>query len=145
MHNWYEMYLFGREKASSLVSLSQSIRMARGRDAAPEKRPSESTIVRLDRGKDADRAHATFVLQRNEVIAIRAHRRLYRVSCVAGRVWATIDGDAGDSVLGAGDSMTYRTGGRIVIQALHTATVRIECRSAARVVVGAPMRPAFQT
>jgi hypothetical protein len=144
MHNWYEMYVFGREKASGLASLSRSIRMARDGEAARQSRPAESTVVRLDRGKDADRASATFVLQRGEVIAIGAHRRLYRVSCVAGRVWTTIDGDTEDSVLGAGEAMTYRRGGRIVIQALRTATVRIECRSAARVVVASPMRPALQ-
>jgi hypothetical protein len=144
MRNWYEMYVYGRDKASGLASLSRSARMAREAEAARENRPAESTVVRLDRGKDADRAGATFVLQRNEVISIRTRRRAHLVSCVAGRVWTTVDGNTEDSLLSAGETMTYRTGETIVVQALRTATVRIECHRTARVIVGAPMRPAFQ-
>jgi hypothetical protein len=144
MRNWYEMYAFGHDKASGLADLARSIRMAREAKTARQSRPAEPTLVRLDRGKDAQRAGATFVLQRNQVISIRTRRRAHLVSCVAGRVWATVDGDAEDSVLSAGEAMTYQQGGNIVVQALRTATVRIECPRAARVVVGSPMRPALQ-
>jgi hypothetical protein len=144
MHNWYEVSVFSRERASALVSLSQSIRMVREAEARREKPAATTTVVRLDKGKDTDRAGATFVLQRDEVISLRTRRRPYRVACVAGRLWATIDGGTADSVLTAGESVTYRERGNIVIQALRTAAVRIECPSAARVVVGSPLRPALQ-
>jgi hypothetical protein len=141
MHNWYEMYVLGRERASDLASLSRSIRTARETNAAPE---TPAAVVRLETGKDTIRAGATFVLQRDEVISIRARRRPYRVACVAGRLWTTIDGGSTDSVLTAGEWVEYHRRGRIVIQALRTAAVRIECPRAAEVVVASPMRPVFQ-
>jgi hypothetical protein len=144
MRNWYEMYAFGRDKASDLADLSRSIRAVRKTNAARERPATAATVVRLDRGRDAERAGATFVLQRDQVISIRARRRTYRVDCVAGMLWATIDGSPADSVLTAGASMTYQERGSIVIQALRTATVRIECPSPARVVIGSPVHPVFQ-
>jgi Protein of unknown function (DUF2917) len=120
MRNWFEMYMFGREKAFGLTRQSKTVSRAPestesvGRDARPE----QSTTVVGGR--------ATFVLQRNEVISIRARRRWYRVSCVAGRLWVTVDERHQDALLCAGEAVTYREGGRIVIQALRTATVRIE-------------------
>jgi hypothetical protein len=72
-------------------------------------------------------ARATIVLERGEVITIGTRGRPYRVSCIAGRLWTTIGGDPADAVLACGQSVTYRKRGRIVIEALRTATVRIEC------------------
>ena len=144
MRNWYEMYLYGREKAADLASLSQSLRLAAGSGAARQGPAAVGTIVRMERGRDAERAAATFVLQRDDVISIRSRGRRYRVDCVTGRVWATIDGDRHDTLLGAGESMTDGKRGTIVIQALRTATVRIECLRPARVAVDTPMRPALQ-
>ena len=117
MRNWYEMYVFGSEKAFGVAGPSRTVSRA-PQPMARDARPGQSTIVVS--------ARATFVLQRDEVISIRARRRWYRVSCVAGRLWATIDEHHADTLLSAGESVTYRERGTIVIQALRTATVRIE-------------------
>lgn len=145
MRNWYEMYVFGREKASEFARVPESIRMARTEPARLAKgaRPTV-TVVRLEKGRATGSARATLVLQRDEVISIRARRRPYLITCIAGSLWTTIDRSLVDAVLVADESVTYRDRGRIVIQALRTATVRIECPNAAQVVVGSPLRPLFQ-
>jgi hypothetical protein len=121
MRNWYEMYVFGREKAFGLAPVSRMVCRAPEPIAptAHDARPATATTV--------VGARATFVLRRGEVISIRARRRSYRVSCVAGRLWTTIDERHTDVVLSAGESVTYRERGTIVVQALRTATVQIEC------------------
>ena len=149
MHNWYEMYTFGRERAAELSRLAASIRKAR---EVPRLRSSAVAPTRVASGAepfttagDKAAARATFVLQKGEVVSIRVGpRRPYRVHCVAGRLWTTIDGSTVDAVLVAGETLAYRGKGKVVVQALRTATVRIECPSAARVTLHSALRPAFQ-
>jgi hypothetical protein len=148
MHNWYEMQAFGRERVAELTRLAASIRAEREvsrlhAEAVPPVRAAAAQEL-FAAARDEGRARATFVMERGEVLSIRVGRRPYRISCVAGRLWATMDGSTVDTMLVAGESLAYRGRGKVVVQALRTATVRIEYPSAARVIVGSSLRPAFQ-
>ena len=151
MRNWHEMYMYGRERASELTNLSESIRMARMARNLSRLREKTAEIVRgvlgqesPTAGGDRERARATFIMERGEVLSIRVGRRPYRIVCIAGRLWTTMDGSTVDTVLIAGEFLAYRGRGKVVIQALRTATVRVECPSAARVFLSSPLRPVFQ-
>lgn len=65
------------------------------------------------------------------------------MTCRTGRVWATSDRTRMDSLLLPTDSVTYRSRGTIVVQALRTATLRLEGEEVARVALGVPLRPAL--
>ncbi len=75
---------------------------------------------------------STLVLARQEVVSLRLTSRTCRISCVAGRLWVTANGYGEDVLLVAGDEVTFTGRGRIVVEALRTATVRFEIRVAAR-------------
>ena len=79
----------------------------------------------------------TLVLARGELVSLRPGTGC-RISCVAGRLWVTASGHREDSVLAPGEAATFPGRGRIVVEALRTATVRLEIRGAAHVKVGAP-------
>lgn len=100
MHNCIELDLLSRER------VSETLRRA----AAP----------RVPAG-------ATLVLEKGEVISLRLSGRPFRVACVTGRLWATVDGSAEDYVLIPGEARTFRGRGAVVIQGLRTATARVDC------------------
>ncbi len=81
---------------------------------------------------------STLVLARGEVASLRLRGRAYRISCVAGRLWVTASGHREDSVLAPGEELTFTGRGRIVVEALRTATVRVENHTAAHVSPRAP-------
>ena len=97
MHNTIELYLPGRER------ISETLRRA------------------------AAQAGATLVLGKGEVISLRLYGRPFRVLCFTGRLWATVDGSAEDHVLVPREARTFRGRGTVVIQALSTATARVDC------------------
>ena len=97
MRNTSELYLPGQER------VSEKLRRA----AAP--------------------AGATLVLGKGEVISLQLSGRAFRVVCFTGRLWATVDGSAEDHVLVPGEARTFRGRGTVVIQALSTATARVDC------------------
>jgi hypothetical protein len=151
MRNWYEMYSYSRERASELSHLAASIRLEReavrlSRLQAEAVEPVRAAPARdpLPAERDMKRARATFVMERGEVLSVHARRRPYLIACVAGKLWVTMDGSCVDTVLIPGQSLSYQGKGKVVIQALRTATVRVECPSAARVVLGTALRPVFQ-
>ena len=74
----------------------------------------------------------TLVLARGELASLRLKGGACRISCVAGRLWVTASGRREDSVLAPGEEVTFTGRGRVVIEALRTATVRLEIRTAAR-------------
>ena len=76
---------------------------------------------------------STFILARGELASLRLNGRPCRISCVAGRLWVTASGRQEDSLLTAGNEVTFAGRGRIVVEALRTATVRLESFEAARV------------
>ena len=152
MRNWFEMQAYGRDRAAELTRLAASIRMereaarrsARAAAAAAALVARAPAEARFPTEREMKRARATFVMERGEVLSINVGNRPYSIACVAGRLWATIDGSTVDNVLVPGQALTYRGKGRVVIEALRTATVRVESPSAARVLLTSPVRPAFQ-
>jgi hypothetical protein len=78
------------------------------------------------------------VLARGQIAALPLRGRACRVSCVAGRLWVTVSGRREDSVLIPGEGVTFEGRGRIVVEALRTATVRLEIRTAEGVKARAP-------
>jgi hypothetical protein len=75
---------------------------------------------------------STLVLARGELTSLRLEGRACRISCVAGRLWVTASGRREDSVLAPGEELILRGRGRVVVEALRTATVRLERHAAAR-------------
>ncbi len=71
-------------------------------------------------------AAATLVLAKGEVVSLRASGRPLRVACVAGRLWATLDGSSQDHLLLPGQDKIFQGRGTVVIQALRTGTTRVE-------------------
>jgi hypothetical protein len=67
----------------------------------------------------------TLVLQRDGILTLALRGGAGLIRCVAGRLWITVDGNPEDHLLLAGDERAFRAGGRAVIQAMSTATVRI--------------------
>ena len=47
------------------------------------------------------------------------------VTCLAGQLWLTREGDAEDYILGAGQSLDVRRGERAIVQAIKDARVRL--------------------
>ena len=71
--------------------------------------------------------HATLTLEMGEVISLRLSGRPFSVACITGRLWATVDGDLEDYVLLPGEERTFQGRGTAVIEALGTATARVDC------------------
>ncbi len=69
---------------------------------------------------------STVVLARGELASLQPRGRTCRISCVAGRLWVTKNGRREDFLLSPGEEVTFTGGGRIVVEALRTATVRLE-------------------
>jgi hypothetical protein len=72
------------------------------------------------------RTAATLILEKGEVLTFRLPGRWIRIACVAGRLWATMDRSPTDHLLAPGEARTFGGRGTVVIQALRTATARIE-------------------
>jgi hypothetical protein len=126
MHNWLELHLVGRERvAEALRAAEEGRRGKAARKSGSENRP------------------ATIILSRGEVLRLRLRRGNLRVTCRTGRVWVTTDRSREDSVLSTGEVVCYRDGGSVVIEALRTATLRLEFELKLRVAVGAGLRPAL--
>ena len=81
---------------------------------------------------------STIVLAKGELAPLRTRGRACRVTCVSGRLWVTASGRAEDTVLSPGQTAVFTGKSRIVIEALRTATVRLEVRAAARPRISPP-------
>ena len=77
------------------------------------------------------------VLARGELASLRLMGRSCRISCVTGRLWVTASGRWEDSVLAPGEEVTFTGRGKVVVEALRIATVRLEIQAAGRVKAGA--------
>ena len=73
-----------------------------------------------------DKLEHTVILRKGEVLSLHLSGRPFRVACVAGLLWATVDRSAADHALAPGGAQTFRGRGTVVIQALRTATAHIE-------------------
>ncbi|MBI2305674.1 MAG: DUF2917 domain-containing protein [Rhodocyclales bacterium] len=61
-------------------------------------------------------------LARRELLALE-HARGFVVDCVAGELWITADGAAGDTILRAGERLRLAGSRRVVVSALRPAVV----------------------
>ncbi|MGO9309409.1 MAG: DUF2917 domain-containing protein [Spirochaetia bacterium] len=75
---------------------------------------------------------STLVLSRGELASLRPTGGAWRISCVTGRLWVTATGRQEDSVLVPGEDVTFTARGKVVVEALRTATVRLEIQVKAR-------------
>ena len=89
-HNWYELSMVAKQVQKNLYRQADEARLV---DAARKTRKEEKRRAR--QATTVVSAFATFVLQRNEVISIRVPRRSYRISCITGRLWTTINDSPG--------------------------------------------------
>jgi len=78
------------------------------------------------------------LLHNAELMAIPGRRTGLRVSCGAGHLWVTQQGDLRDHLLGTGESFTSRLTGEIVVTAL--ATSRLSLLPGGRLVTENPKR-----
>lgn len=85
-----------------------------------------------------ERNPSTLVLELGELASIRPKSKACRISCVTGRLWVTATGRRMDSLLAPGEEVTFTGRGRIVVEALRTATVRLEVLTTAHVRALAP-------
>jgi hypothetical protein len=83
---------------------------------------------------------STLVLARGELASLRLRGRTCRVSCVAGRLWVTTTGRREDFVLAPGEEVRLGGRGSVVVEALRTATVRLEVCRESRAGLGALRR-----
>ena len=58
-------------------------------------------------------------------VAPRDAGRVVEVRCVAGAVWITQEGNADDMVLSAGERLDIHGDGKLIVQALADAVIRI--------------------
>jgi hypothetical protein len=84
---------------------------------------------------------STLVLARGELTLLRLRGRAGSISCVTGRLWVTASGRQEDSVLAPGEKVTFTGRGRIVVEALRTATARLEIHTVAPMKARAPFPP----
>ncbi len=76
---------------------------------------------------------STLVVAKGELVSLLLRGRACRVACVTGTLWVTMGGHQEDCMLAPGQEVTLAGRGRIVVEALRTATVRFELRNTARV------------
>jgi hypothetical protein len=88
---------------------------------------------------------ATIILERGDVVSADARRKPVLITCLAGRLWLTGTRDGADLILQPGSSLRVVDGGRLVLQALRAATVRLEGISARPTATAVPVRPVPQT
>lgn len=74
----------------------------------------------------------TLVLARGELAVLRLGGRKCRISCLAGRAWVTVSNSHEDWLLAPGNEASFAGRGTIVVEALRTATVRLEIDATAR-------------
>jgi hypothetical protein len=124
------------------------VREAARRDLAGRARRSSRPLVRGDvriaAGLQAARGvRMTLVLAAGELLSLRVRRRPHRVVCLAGQVWATEERCSADFLLKAGERRVFDARGTVVVQALRTSTVQVECPHPARVAFAEALRPAL--
>jgi len=134
MHNWMELHMLGQEKTSEARRRTAALRLPdhgppelrAGDSAGAGSRRSRRPALRLSPPRRGHASATTLILEQGEVLSLHLPGRSFRVACVAGRLWATVDRSPTDHVLAPGEAQTFRGRGTMVIQALRTATVRIE-------------------
>lgn len=65
-----------------------------------------------------------FDLAQHEAVSI-TRARGQRLNCDAGELWITVDGEAGDRILAAGETWTISSNAAVVISALKASTLQV--------------------
>jgi len=131
MHSWFELYHFGRQRTEELRRSIEETRRPRQRPSRPQAYARGTlTVTRAE----LSGGRATMVLARGEVLSLRVRRPL-RVSCLAGQLWATMDGRP-DALLEPQSGASVAGRGLLVIEALRTATVTLESAAPAPLRIG---------
>ena len=124
MHSWLDFQYFGKAKIADALRWAERERLAEiGRQGARERRRETARRARLGR----ERRPAMLVLARGELLSLRVGRRGLALTCVAGRAWATTTRMSDDVVLLPGGFVAFPYRGTVVVEALRTTTIRIEC------------------
>lgn len=71
---------------------------------------------------------STVTLDAHHTLALR-HARGMEITCVAGVIWLSIEGDTRDILLAPGNSYTLTSGGLAVMEGMPHATIRLERRA----------------
>ncbi len=124
MHNWVEFEYHCKERMADALRWAENERRVRAvrRRAGAHRR---ETARRARMGREP--RPATLVLARGELLSLKVGRRGLVLTCVAGRTWATTNRVSADVVLLPGQTAEFMDRGTVVIEALRTATVRIDC------------------
>lgn len=65
------------------------------------------------------------MLENRELLDLGEKLRGMQIDCLDGRCWLTQAGDSRDHLLGAGDSFTVRTDGRLIITATKACRLKL--------------------
>jgi hypothetical protein len=65
------------------------------------------------------------MLENSELLDLGEKLQGVCIECLDGRCWLTQAGDSRDHLLGAGDSFTIRTGGRLIITATKACRLKL--------------------
>jgi hypothetical protein len=124
MHNWLEFEYHCRERAADALRWAdEERRIQAARQGARARRRETARRAHLSR----ERRPAVLVLARGDLLSVKVGRRGLALTCVAGRTWATTSRVSADIVLLPGQSAEFPDRGTVVIEALRTATIRVEC------------------
>ncbi len=124
MHNWVEFEYHSKERMADALRWAENERRVQAvRRRAGARRRETARRARMGR----EPRPATLVLGRGELLTLRVGRRGLVLTCVAGRIWATTNRVSADVVLLPGQTAEFADRGTVVIEALRTATIRIDC------------------
>ena len=85
-----------------------------------------------------NREDSMLVLGKGELSAFVMDGKARRISCVSGRLWVTVPGKPDDVLLAAGEELTVKGRGKVVIEALRASMARVR---ALRAVSEKPRNP----
>jgi hypothetical protein len=132
MHNWVAFEYLCKERIADALRWADNERLVQAvRESARVRRGETARRERMGR----EPRPATLVLARGELLSVRVGRRGLALTCVAGRTWATTNRISADVILLPGQSAQFPDRGTVVIEALRTATIRIEGLRQPRAVV----------
>ena len=73
------------------------------------------------------RSHSQDIhLDQNDLLQVKRFTPGETIFCEEGIVWITQDGDAGDYILTAGEAFTSKSHGKLVVEAMREAALRLQ-------------------
>jgi hypothetical protein len=80
---------------------------------------------RYARQAGAERPQAELYLRRKGLWRAQGHRRGLTLTCLEGTVWITLAGDPQDHILSGGQALSVGRQGRVLVEALRDARLRL--------------------